>query len=72
MPLVRGGTTPMEVLPVTTAAGKPPQPRRIPIMRFDAMGACVERVGRRLGSLEPWRRLSLCLIGRFHGLAVIS
>jgi hypothetical protein len=35
----RGGTAPMEVFPVTTAAGERPRPRRMLMMRFGAIGA---------------------------------
>ena len=35
----RGGTAPMEVFPVTTAAGERPRPRRMLITRFGAIGA---------------------------------
>ena len=37
----RGGTAPMEVFPVTTAAGEPPRSRRMLITRFGAIGALV-------------------------------
>ena len=60
-----GGTTPMEVFTVTTAAGEPPWPRRILMTRFDATGALAKRVGRRLGSLGPWRRLHRRLMAVF-------
>ena len=35
----RGGTAPMEVFPVTTAAGEQPQRRRMSMTRFGAIGA---------------------------------
>jgi hypothetical protein len=35
----RGGTAPMEVFPVTTAAGEQPRPRRMLMTRFGAIGA---------------------------------
>ena len=37
----RGGMAPMEVFPVTTAAGEPPRSRRMLMTRFGAIGALV-------------------------------
>ena len=39
------GTTSMEVLPATRAAGEPPRPRRILMTRLDVTGALAARVG---------------------------
>ena len=45
------GTTSMEVLPATRAAGEPPRPRRILMTRLDVTGALAARVGRRHGKV---------------------